>query len=199
MIYRTKKVNVQQVFSTDYTWASCKPSLLSVSIEGTSSNSSKTFSADAAAFEASGAKLLASPIAIAPKTTAENTLKLATNMSWVKSNCFQVHIQWVKAQISLHSGPVWSVLLVTLRIIFSIKLHHLFIVQLDFNGPVNTINPCPAESGYTLPLKQCRSRSIGFWRSQLIWICTVCHSLCVYQHSESRTLTGWKLEIGVAS
>ena len=23
--------------------------------------------------------------------------------------------------------------------------------------------------------KQCRSRSIGFWRSQLIWICTVCH------------------------
>ena len=23
--------------------------------------------------------------------------------------------------------------------------------------------------------KQCRSRSVGFWRSQLIWICTVCH------------------------
>ena len=26
--------------------------------------------------------------------------------------------------------------------------------------------------------KQCRSRSVGFWRSQLIWICTVCHSVC---------------------
>ena len=26
--------------------------------------------------------------------------------------------------------------------------------------------------------KQCRSRSVGFWRSQLIWICTVCHSEC---------------------
>ena len=26
--------------------------------------------------------------------------------------------------------------------------------------------------------KQCRARSVGFWRSQLIWICTVCHSLC---------------------
>ena len=25
------------------------------------------------------------------------------------------------------------------------------------------------------PCKQCRSRSAGFWRSQLIWICTVCH------------------------
>ena len=24
--------------------------------------------------------------------------------------------------------------------------------------------------------KQCRSRSVGFWRSQLIWICTVCKS-----------------------
>ena len=23
--------------------------------------------------------------------------------------------------------------------------------------------------------KQCRSRSVGFWRSQLTWICTVCH------------------------
>ena len=23
--------------------------------------------------------------------------------------------------------------------------------------------------------KQCRSRSVGFWRSQLIWLCTVCH------------------------
>ena len=25
--------------------------------------------------------------------------------------------------------------------------------------------------------KQCRSRSVGFWRSQLIWICTVCHKV----------------------
>ena len=28
--------------------------------------------------------------------------------------------------------------------------------------------------------KQCRSRSEGFWRSQLIWICTVCHCLWIY-------------------
>ena len=28
--------------------------------------------------------------------------------------------------------------------------------------------------------KQCRSRSVGFWRSQLIWICTVCQSLCEF-------------------
>ena len=28
--------------------------------------------------------------------------------------------------------------------------------------------------------KQCRSRSVGFWRSPLIWICTVCHSVCEF-------------------
>ena len=28
--------------------------------------------------------------------------------------------------------------------------------------------------------KQCRSRSVGFWRSQLNWICTVCHEVCEF-------------------
>ena len=28
--------------------------------------------------------------------------------------------------------------------------------------------------------KQCRSRSVGFWRSQLIWISTVCHLVCEF-------------------
>ena len=28
--------------------------------------------------------------------------------------------------------------------------------------------------------KQCRSGSVGFWRSQLIWIYTVCHSVCEF-------------------
>ena len=28
--------------------------------------------------------------------------------------------------------------------------------------------------------KQCRSRSVGFWRSQLIWIYTVCCSVCEF-------------------
>ena len=37
------------------------------------------------------------------------------------------------------------------------------------------VNPCPAEPDMTCLWKQCRSRSVGFWRSQLIWICTVCH------------------------
>ena len=43
-------------------------------------------------------------------------------------------------------------------------------------------NPCPAEPGYILFCKQCRSRSVGFWRrrSQLIWICTVCNWVCKF-------------------
>ena len=28
--------------------------------------------------------------------------------------------------------------------------------------------------------KQCRSRSVSFWRRQLIWICTVCHLICEF-------------------
>ena len=28
--------------------------------------------------------------------------------------------------------------------------------------------------------KQCRSRSVGFWRSQLIWIFTVYHTVCEF-------------------
>ena len=37
------------------------------------------------------------------------------------------------------------------------------------------LNPSLAEHGMPCLNKQCRSRSVGFWRSQLIWICTVCH------------------------
>ena len=36
--------------------------------------------------------------------------------------------------------------------------------------------------------QQCRSRSVCFWRSQLIWICTVCHYLNLYQQSGSSNL-----------
>ena len=46
--------------------------------------------------------------------------------------------------------------------------------------------------------KQCRSRSVGFWRSQLIWICTVCHlaSEFIAEILISNQI-GWKLEVGL--
>ena len=53
------------------------------------------------------------------------------------------------------------------------------------NNPLIVISGCtPVSSLLTLVLlnpkipclcKQCRSRSVGFWRSQLIWSCIVCH------------------------
>ena len=39
------------------------------------------------------------------------------------------------------------------------------------------LNPCPAEPYHC---KQCRSRSVGFWRSQLIWIWSLLLSMWIY-------------------
>ena len=39
--------------------------------------------------------------------------------------------------------------------------------------------------------KQCRSRSVGFWRSQLIWICTVCHSVYEFMLTISIKKSYW--------
>ena len=58
--------------------------------------------------------------------------------------------------------------------LFKLLLHDSTIIN------IRSLNPCPAETGYILFCKQCRSRSVGFWRSQLIWICTVCHQVCKF-------------------
>ena len=42
--------------------------------------------------------------------------------------------------------------------------------------------------------KQCRSRSVGFFRSQLIWICTVYHIECIFVSKTRIKLSDW-LEI----
>ena len=44
------------------------------------------------------------------------------------------------------------------------------------------LNPSLAEHDMPCLSKQCtcRSRSVGFWRSQMIWICTVCHQICEF-------------------
>ena len=54
--------------------------------------------------------------------------------------------------------------------------------------------------------KQCRSRSVGFWRSQLseeaIWSGSALFAIkyvILYQQPRSSNLIGWKLEVGVAS
>ena len=58
------------------------------------------------------------------------------------------------------------------------------------------LSPCPAEPGFALPCKQCRSRSVGFWRSQLIWICTVwLLSMWIYSNNLDQVIwlaVNWK-------
>ena len=59
-----------------------------------------------------------------------------------------------------------------------------------------SFNPSLAEHDMPCLSKQCRSRSVGFWRSQLIWICTVIKYVNFYQKPWSSNLIGWKLENG---
>ena len=42
----------------------------------------------------------------------------------------------------------------------------------------DTVNHFLAEHYMPCLSKQCRSRSAGFLRSQLVWICTVCYQIC---------------------
>ena len=74
---------------------------------------------------------------------------------------------------------------------------HMCITEMFYwqgRGPhVDWTHVCNSELHHNYPLtlvllnpdipclcKQCRSRSVGFWRRQLIWICTVCHSVCEF-------------------
>ena len=50
------------------------------------------------------------------------------------------------------------------------------LVILDRNSTLN-INPLFCWTRIDPAFANCRSRSVGFWRSQLIWICTVCHQV----------------------
>ena len=44
------------------------------------------------------------------------------------------------------------------------------------------IKPGPAEAGNVLPIANIVEPDLlGVWRNQLIWICTVCHSVCEYE------------------
>ena len=41
-------------------------------------------------------------------------------------------------------------------------------------------NPSLAEHDMPCLSKQCKSRSVGFFRSQLIWTCTICQTVCEF-------------------
>ena len=47
-------------------------------------------------------------------------------------------------------------------------------------------NPYPAVHDNPYPCKQCRSRSDGFWRSHLIRIYTICHSVYEFEKKNKK-------------
>ena len=57
----------------------------------------------------------------------------------------------------------------------NVGIRSFFLFWYILNRMCFYINPSLAEHDMPCLSKQCRSRSVGFWRSQLIWICTVCH------------------------
>ena len=63
---------------------------------------------------------------------------------------------------------------------FSFPDDNFHVSYLSSLSPMLTFNPSLAEHDMTCLSKQCRSGSVGFWRSQLIWICTVCHWVCEF-------------------
>ena len=65
--------------------------------------------------------------------------------------------------------------------------HHLMrghknikVYPLTLTGSVSVLTLVLLNVDIKCLCKQCRSRSVGFRRSQLIWICTVCHSVCEF-------------------
>ena len=65
---------------------------------------------------------------------------------------------------------------------------------LKFLSSMVSINPSLGEHDMPCLSKQCRSRSVGFWRSRLIWIYTVCHIICEFLSKTQIKYSGW-LEI----
>ena len=69
-----------------------------------------------------------------------------------------------------------------MHILIWIFIIHIYIMT-PFSEPtdihicLNTLTLVLLSPDIPCLCKQCRSRSVGFWRSHLIWTCTVCHSV----------------------
>ena len=66
---------------------------------------------------------------------------------------------------------------------------HMKCLYFLWKSKIKVLSTVCVNSGSTLVLlnpdmpclrKQCRSRSVGIFKSQLIWICIVCHSVCKF-------------------
>ena len=106
-----------------------------------------------------------------PQGLGHFTISTKALLDSAQSGSVPLQLIWVQALFLMYRWKRWYVLSLKARdddhlvlyILFNIILVILTLVLL------NPDIPCLC--------KQCRTRSVGFWRSQLIWICTVCHSV----------------------
>ena len=81
-------------------------------------------------------------------------------------------LQIWQTQIRCH----WMLCLIRIYNLVQFKTHFEQVVK----WTCSNFNSSLAEHDRPCLSKQCRSRSLGFWRSQLIWFCTVCHLICEF-------------------
>ena len=99
-------------------------------------------------------------------------------MNWAKI-CHSRHLRWFltfdwySAHLNTKTTLIYDVDRVTGFCIFQYIL--VFWCILYQPKVVSCLTLVLLNSDIPCLCKQCRSRSVGFWRSQLIWICTVCH------------------------
>ena len=77
----------------------------------------------------------------------------------------------------------------------SLQIKYILVILIYIKiNPNNNVLLNPERPCYC---KQCRSRSVGFWRSQLIWTCTVCHSVYELMSTIWIKIPDWlKIRIG---
>ena len=115
------------------------------------------------------------PLKVYPCFSAPIIIKFASSCLFSKSKYFKAH--------SLFSGPL------TLTLVLLNKLR----CQTLFKFSANQITSSRLLiSIHILNGKQCRSRSVGFFRSQLIWIYTVCKGWTYAGSAGPRSKAGCK-------
>ena len=105
-------------------------------------------------------------------TLRKGIIKRSFFVIFLHQNSHSFWKEWVSTNIFLISPwrhILWLLLMSTHNICFCGEIRKIHVLTLVLLNP-------------DIPwlCKQCRSRSVGFWRSQLIWICTVCHLVCEF-------------------
>ena len=119
----------------------------------------------------SGPSLLTCGIIIGPgKTCIVDDLLNYLRFQWVWQCmfCFKNNKKNMRNGYTFSGGN-------SFELIFASLLKRVCSEEKELAPHKRSVNPSLDEHNMPCLSKQCRSRSADFWRSQIIWICTVCH------------------------